>query len=290
MQDIRGITCLIGAAQRTRRLTLGRVFVAITVAAVGLGPALAHATTVGVVDGRVLIKALPGEINNLRIEGGAIGEVGLFFSVAELGQVRLAAGPQCSVNQARNGVRCFDVGPRVTANLGDGDDKIENLMFHGDLAVPELVAHLGDGRDAFSSGTHPLQSRDTVFGDGGPDRLFGGDLADVLIGGTGHDQIDGELGRDRLAGGPGNDAIGPLAAFPTRTCFPLSARSVCRTEFFLVNPSPDDTDFVSGGDGRDELSIVDGTTDAGVSCGKGFDALQIDLLLDPAPAADCEGF
>ena len=130
----------------------------------------------------------------------------------------------------------------------------------------------------------------SIKGGSGNDRLVGNSLRNVITGGPGIDRIDGKGADDVLAGDAGNDVIGPLVPGSPTTCTVTSGSfPVCIVREFVANPPPDGNDTVTGGDGNDLVSSVDGFADAAVNCGKGTDVAEIDLL-DPFPSISCEQF
>lgn len=71
------------------------------------------------------------------------------------------------------------------------------------ILVP-MIAALGPGNDTYrglGSGS------DSVFGEGGRDRIGGGAASDFLVGGKGRDRITGNDGDDFLIGGGGADLL-----------------------------------------------------------------------------------
>jgi hypothetical protein len=297
--------------------------VVIATLALGLIPGTAHAASVQVSGGRVLVTAAAGEVNDLVIIGEDSPEGDSFVVVRENGPTPLTFGTGCTASPVPNAppqAFCLGVPPRVTASLGDRDDRVTNqlrsrVQAGGALVEAELIANLGTGNDLLDS----LESfpslpgngardqiegggggdvmrlggrEDFANGGGGNDRIEGGGERDSISGGSEDDMIDGDLGDDSLRGDSGRDIIGPLRERP-ETIFcsqPGRPRSFpCGIRHFVDNPPDDGFDFVEGGSDGDLLSTSDGRADQRAQCGTGTDVVEIDLV-DPRPLASaaCE--
>ena len=94
---------------------------------------------------------------------------------------------------------------------------------------------------------------DTIYGQGGNDRILGGEGNDTLFGGTGNDELLGGLGRDTIAGDAGNDIIEGGQGADT-----------------LSDSSGDETYRYNIGDGRDTIADA-----------AGFDRVEFGAAVDP---------
>lgn len=111
---------------------------------------------------------------------------------------------------------------------GVGDDKLwghfDDDVIHGGEGNDTVWggdgadwASLGNGNDTYyESGQTGPQAADTVFGDGGDDRILTGSGNDEIHGGSGNDRIYagndddlvfGDAGADEIHGGAGNDTV-----------------------------------------------------------------------------------
>ena len=151
------------------------------------------------------------------------------------------------------------------------------------------MAVLGDGDvETTTIDGDTLLFIQNVIGGSGNDRLIGNARANTLRGGAGKDKIDGKGGNDTLKGEAGDDVIGPLRATPLVLCTTqIPGGRVCSVEEFRSSPPADGSDTITGGDGNDALSSVDGVADVAVNCGAGTDGVEFDLV-DPQPSANCE--
>jgi Ca2+-binding RTX toxin-like protein len=135
----------------------------------------AGAAGVSLVDGRVTVRAGPGETNDLVLE-----QVGDDLRVVDAG-VPPVPGTGCApVPDVHAAVVCPAAGARVLdVDAGDLDDRVDLRA-----TLPGVVAG-GEGGDTLGGG--------------------GGD--DVLLGGPGDDVVGGARGADVLDGGPGADTV-----------------------------------------------------------------------------------
>lgn len=216
------------------RRVLPTALLGLLAAAPAAGAATLHVGTTGVVD----YAAAPGEANALR--ASADGSV---VSVRDDGAT-IVAGGGCAASSA-HAATCTVTGlPRLSAQLGDGDDSatvtgLLSAVIDGGPGNDTLgggdapdVLEGGPGDDALTGGA----SDDTLYGDGpgltpggGDDRLAGGPGADVLDCGDGIDESDAD-GADTtddcegpLTAAPGSSApqLAPVTAEPAATASPL---------------------------------------------------------------------
>lgn len=160
----------------------------------------------------------------------------------------LTAGSGCLQVSATE-VTCFANGPRiVTANLGDGDDRLGQ----GFGVVNGSFIFGGDGNDVIDG----ADGADSIDGGAGDDRMQGASNDDVLNGGPGDDVFltnHLETGNDVKNGGDGNDRI-------------------------IGNRDPGN-DVYTGGAGVDLLDFSDST--AGV-------AISLDGVANDGPAGESD--
>ncbi len=132
---------------------------------------------------------------------------------------------------------------------GDGDDSIDAKK--GDDTISG-----GAGNDEIDGG----DGNDTIYGGSGDDLIWGGDGDDDLFGGSGNDTIEGGAGNDYIMGGSGDDDLfggdgddtlsGGIGA---DELFGGAGNDL----FLMANDGA--SDFVSGGEGMDTLSIQNGS-------------------------------
>ena len=101
--------------------------------------------------------------------------------------------------------------------LGDGRADPDGVVIRDNPATAGLdinyLQYTGDdhvvlgGRDGPNDILIASIGDDTVYGDGGNDRIEGGDGNDILLGGAGDDIITDQGGDDNIQGGDGNDVI-----------------------------------------------------------------------------------
>jgi hypothetical protein len=188
----------------TRRLVLSALL-ALTLA----GPA--NASTASVNDGRLTVRAAPGETNDLKVEQRPDG----YFLYDSSAAVTPAAGCVATTGAYGNqGVVCSGVSS-VGVELADRDDVF--LMTHP-IAAP-LTLSGGRGRDLMIYRDTPAAidvSTDGGANDGPsgqdnikPDveRLFGTEFADTLRSGPLGGELGAGPGDDTMTGGPGDDTI-----------------------------------------------------------------------------------
>jgi Ca2+-binding RTX toxin-like protein len=203
------------------------------VLAQGLAPVAAQApeTVVGVVSGRLDVRAGPGVANRVVVEQHSQA-----FLVADV--VPVLPGPGCEAVAATK-VSCRVTGVQsVVIVLGDGDDTANAMVSSpvsgsGGLGNDGLwgggaddVLYGGAGNDSlygnggadtlYGDGAAPepgcagdkAKCSDTLYGQSGSDLLRGGERGDTLHGGTGADVLDEPVsGANHLDGGPDDDTI-----------------------------------------------------------------------------------
>jgi len=138
-------------------------------------------------------------------------------------------------------------GGRITAHLGEGDDRFDgagtsSAHVYGEGGNDYILG--SDGEDDLDGGP----GTDTILGASGDDSIDGGESADDLAGGPGADDIFGESGDDSIDGGDGNDQ--------------LSGDNGDDAIFGEVGD-----DFLSGGDGDDALDGGSGSNLCGTEPG-----------------------
>lgn len=132
----------------------------------------------------------------------------------------------------------------------------DHVVLGGTEGNDILIAGLGD---------------DTLWGDGGKDRLEGGAGNDILNGGDGDDIITDSFGDDNLKGGGGNDVIQAGPGFDLI----LAGDG---DDFVIGGEDPDETfggngnDFISAGE--DTSTVFAGAGDDWIEGGAGNDLLQ----------------
>ncbi len=236
--------------QHRRAVTTGCALLVMLLAA----PSAAAASTVGVgpdeiVGAAITIAAAPGETNDVLVSYDYDTTV---FTITDAAGATAEAGCQ---QVAVTTVACMS-GPtdathvnRIVAHLGDGDDAFTvgaTGVFYG------ASVDGGPGSDTITGGNRP----DLLVGGSGDDIVSGGGEADLLLGEDGDDSLRGDAGDDELDGGEGSDVVDAGSGAD------------------LVNL-------------REELDGRSGTADPAVTCGEGDDRVALDIA-DAAPAADCE--
>ena len=100
---------------------------------------------------------------------------------------------------------------------------------------------------------------DVICGRAGQDELFGEEGNDIILGGQGDDQLSGQNGSDRLKGGP-DDELAQCRGGKVRPrqCFTVSRRKDILTTGGIEGGNQND--WMSGGQGEDDLFGNDGTT------------------------------
>ncbi|WP_157547749.1 hypothetical protein [Nonomuraea candida] len=176
-----------GSGRRSRATFLRRHGVRALTAGAALAAALsavagpAHATADVSVSGSVLRIASDAAADDLLIT-----QVGTRLVVRNDGGLLIPAAP--CVAMAKNVSACpAGEVTTIVADLGDGDDRMENRT-----ALRSRVV-LGAGADQFVGGT----GVDMAFGDVGDDRLAGLAGDDVLLGADGLDSAHGGDGADK---------------------------------------------------------------------------------------------
>ena len=111
--------------------------------------------------------------------------------------------------------------PKMTLNLGDGNDKVTGTNYGANSDPVQLVVNGGPGDDDLHGGSENDEfhggpgndaidtedGNDFLYGDIGNDTMFGGPLGDFADGGSGDDSVDGEGGFDTIHGGFGADRL-----------------------------------------------------------------------------------
>ena len=240
-----------------------------------LAPAAAHAGTLSYEGDTLVLRAAPGEANDVTLSGEEAGRL----SISDSGGAHSFPADRCTQLDPQYAIHC-DIPASVRVLLSDGKDRL--VVNHTAPAGLQVTA-LGEG------GADELKAIDgqtsNTF-EGGPDndilRSEGG--GDVLRGGTGDDQLLGNGGADVLQGGDGadtltGDACGPAAAdvldggagYDTLTdwgdCGPGSDR---RPVTVSVNGAADDGRPGEGDDVRDldALKLYESATVVGGDAGE----------------------
>ena len=93
----------------------------------------------------------------------------------------------------------------VTINLRDGSAMGGDA--EGDTIGSDIENVIGSEQDDVITGTDSLAVDNSLWGEGGMDRLHGGEGNDMLYGGPGDDMLNGGDENDTLEGGPGADEL-----------------------------------------------------------------------------------
>ena len=93
----------------------------------------------------------------------------------------------------------------VTINLRDGSAMGGDA--EGDTIGSDIENVIGSEQDDVITGTDSLAVGNSLWGEGGMDRLYGGEGSDMLYGGPGDDMLNGGDENDTLEGGPGADEL-----------------------------------------------------------------------------------
>jgi Ca2+-binding RTX toxin-like protein len=135
-----------------------------------------------------------GEGNDTII--GDQGSEGYAYKVdAGTGDDRIGSGTVIYAGRGKDVVAYLDCSP-TKVHGGSGDDVI--ISGHSAYAEEGDPGPRGDGCP---------DDDDTIWGDGGNDRIFGADGDDVIYGGPGNDDIHGGTGNNRLYGWAGSDTL-----------------------------------------------------------------------------------
>lgn len=146
---------------------------------------------------------------------------------------------------------------------GTGDDQIEGGAGHDSLQG-----------DAGADTLHGEEGDDLLLGGTGDDDLYGHDGADTLDGGTGADSLTGGMGDDSLDGGEGDDALHGYHGHDT-----LDGGAGEDALFggwgddVISGGEDDETDYLNGGDGDDQITAGAGDI---VTGGDGDDTVWLD--------------
>lgn len=155
-------------------------------------PAGAGAASVSVSDGRLVVAAGPGEVNDLVVEQ-ASGEL----RVIDL-RTPVVAGEGCTpVPDVPSAAVCpVSAAQALSLDAGDEADRVDVRV-----ALAGTIAG-GPGDDDLRAG-----AASTVEGEDGDDVLTGSPQDDRLDGGPGADELHGADGADVLLGGAGSDGL-----------------------------------------------------------------------------------
>jgi Ca2+-binding RTX toxin-like protein len=127
---------------------------------------------------------------------GDQGSAGYAYKVdAGTGADRIGSGTVIYAGRGKDVVSYLDCSP-TKVHGGPGDD----VIISGHSAYAE------EG-DPGPRGDRSPDDDDTIWGDGGNDRIFGADGDDVIYGGPGNDDIHGGTGNNRLYGWAGSDTL-----------------------------------------------------------------------------------
>ena len=252
------------------RLHRARAVIGLAAVFSALAPAVAQAVTTVTITGSapnqtLVLTAAAGDTNNILIT-----QSGTQLTIRELGGVLVTeAIAECMPGADTNIVVCDDPDiKRISANLGNQDDRIEN-----NSNVPAGSIQGGDGADRLLGSPGDDQTMlggagdDFIDGRGGPDgRLTGlnGDADnDTVIGGSDDDRLFGGAGTDSLVGGTGNDFMqGGAGGLISDSTF----------------------DRLDGGAGDDEVLLVPTEGDDVIDGGPDIDLVRAQLFLPPALA------
>src|SRR5215210_595081 len=268
------------AAGSSRRARSGMLATLAVGATLLLLPASALAGTVSLDEGKLVVKASPGQANKLTVSAGT-GQGGTGALVKEEGAgATLTPGSHCFW-YASEQVYC-PLPKSITVEAGDGNDTV--------VAYTWLPV--------------------TLRGGPGDDALYGGGGKDNIEGQDGNDTLGGGFGGDSLKGGPGSDTVdysyytSPVSVTLDGVANdgPAGERAnVAKDVENILGGKGDDTligddhanvidggpgrDTLRGGGGDDTLRAHDEERDD-VACGSGYDVGSADAA--DAVGGDCE--
>jgi Ca2+-binding RTX toxin-like protein len=237
-------------------------------------PQIAAAATVSAENGRITIKAAPGESNKMTFNEGDGS-----YQITESGG-SIEAGPGCTKAPDAQRVGCPAGGTNLLqADLGDGDDSLTVSAgiaseIDGGAGNDTIVGGFGDDVIRGGDGDDGLDGNtgnDSLISGAGNDFLSGGAGDDNVQSGDGNDKLNGNEGNDTLTAGDGNDAL-------------TGAEGNDRLE------AGKGSDSLDGGAGNDVLQTAEGeftgTRESRIRCGTGDDTLTAGPS-DPF-VSDCE--
>ncbi|MDF8332469.1 calcium-binding protein [Novosphingobium cyanobacteriorum] len=182
-----------------------------------------------------------------------------------------------------------DIAPGATLSVRNIEE-VTGTSFNDTItaAAFENTIHGGGGNDVLKAragtgtlfGPQELPVGDTLFGDGGRDRLIGSTAGDKLYGGNGSDTLIGvsassETGGDFMSGGDGDDRL--VGSTAHDTIYGDAGDDVLLGSYGEAIASGD---YLSGGDGNDRLtgSLASDTLDGGagddILIGRGGDGIS----------------
>jgi Ca2+-binding RTX toxin-like protein len=217
---------------------MGRLTLALAIAALLVAAAPASALDVRLRQGVLSVTAAAGETNVVTVTRTATGA-----TVADANN-QVAANSACVPASGANTVDCTGAIGDFEVELGDRNDALRiagatsatlrralvrdgpgnDVMVGGDEVdvVSDTFGNdtydLGGERDVLRPGgrgrgfvgnnvAYGGPGRDTLDGGGGHDRFYGGPERDKLVGFNGNDTLDGQEGDDSLFGSNGNDRL-----------------------------------------------------------------------------------
>jgi hypothetical protein len=236
-------------------------------AALAVLPAAAGAATIGYEGDALVLRAAPGEANDITLSG----EDAPRLSISD-GTTYTFPADRCEQSDPQYAIRCdLPASATVRLELGDGDDRL--VVNH---TVPKglvVVADGGAGRDDLKAIDDA--ARNTFSGGDGDDVLRSEGGGDTLRGGAGNDQLLGNGGADVLEGGDGSDKLtGDACGTPAADVLDGGAGYDTLTDWGDCGP---------GSDRRPVTVTVDGVADDGRP-GEGDDVRDLDHLQLYVPA------
>jgi Ca2+-binding RTX toxin-like protein len=169
-------------------------------AACALLPATASASTLTIEGGTIVLRAAPGELNQVSVQPDDAE------ALVEIGDADAPdySGSACEPSKwDLDAIACPPQPNGVRIEIGDRDDRVD--VHPGVPGAGPLTVIAGDGDDDVSGAFHPTPMQ--LDGGPGNDTLAGGLAGDALIGGPGDDDLGGRAGADELRGGDGNDKL-----------------------------------------------------------------------------------
>ena len=170
---------------------------AATLACAALAPAAANAGTISYEGDTLVLRAAPGEANDVTLSGEEAGRL----SISD-GDGHAFPADRCTQVDVGYSIHC-DIPTSVRVLLNDGNDRL--VVNHTAPNGLQVTAMGEGGRDELKT----IDGQTKITFDGGADndilRSEGG--GDTLRGGTGDDQLEGNGGADVLQGGDGADKL-----------------------------------------------------------------------------------
>ncbi len=184
-------------------MTTSRRISTIVLAACALGAtgaATAQASTATMEGGVLVVRAAPGEANNVII--GPHDDKPGMLAVMDIGKV-LTDG-SCTYDSEYHAWVTGPMPSAIRVETADGNDAVN---IDGDIPANVAVTADGGSGDDWLKGDLYGNRPETLLGGPGNDKLYGGGGDDVLRAGDGDDELEGVGGNDQLYGEGGNDKL-----------------------------------------------------------------------------------